>query len=139
MTVADAVVGGEGDGHDRTWPDRAVDHPSSGDHLAEPDNRDLRRIDDAVERFDAAVAQARYSERGIGKLGATDATGARARHQVAHAAHQVVERELVGVMQRWRGEPAATDRDGDADVHGLGRFELVAAIKAIKNGESAGG
>ena len=78
-------------------------------------------------------------DRRIGNLRAANAAGACALHQVAHTRHQLVERELIGIMQCRRRQPATANGNRDADMHRLRRFEFVVAIEPVEGGKAACG
>src|SRR5665647_3688970 len=60
VPIGGAMVAGERDGDHRAWPNGAIDDPWPHHRLAETDDRHLRRVDDAVQNFASAFAEARY-------------------------------------------------------------------------------
>src|SRR5450759_4793980 len=85
------MIGGQRNGDHRARPDGAVNNPWPRHGLTNADDRHLRRIDDSVQRFDSAFAEARNSDGRIGHLRTADAAGARALNEVAHVAHKIVK------------------------------------------------
>ena len=55
MAVTRPVICRKRDGNNRAWHDLALDDPRTDHDLAEADDRDLRRIDNPIERFDPAL------------------------------------------------------------------------------------
>ena len=127
MAVAGAVVGGEGRasprGERRQEPSG---RPRALDDAAEPDEGDLRRVDHAVDRRDALLAEAGDGDRRVGSSRELR-SAARARlHQVAQSRHQLVEIS----SSRRRGSPGRPARRRAATIATprwtrLGRVERV--------------
>ena len=57
MAIAHAVVGRNGHGDHRARSNGAVNDPWAHNDLAESYDRHLRRVDDAIKRLDATLAQ----------------------------------------------------------------------------------
>ena len=70
----------------------------------------MRWIDSPVQHLDAALAEARDRDGWIGELLPTDTAGSHALDKIAHAVHQLVERQSVGIVQRRRREASAAKR-----------------------------
>ena len=132
MAVGDSVVGGQARVHDRAREDLPLRDPRPLDERAEPDDRDLRREDDAEDALDAALADARDGDRRLRHLRAPQRAGPRAGDEVAERVHQLLDRELVGVVDRRRDEAAATKGDRDADVDVVAADELVSAPDRVQ-------
>src|SRR6516162_9914866 len=133
------MVASEAHRNHRARPDCAVNDPGPRNDLAEADDSNLWRINDAIKRFDAPVTETGYRNRRIGYLRAANSSGPRTLHKVTHGAHQVVERKLIRIMQSGRSQTAATDGDCDAQMHWFRGFEFVVAIEAVEAGEAVKG
>lgn len=127
------MIGRQRDSYHGPRADGTVNDPWPRHDFAEADNRHLWWIDDSVKRFDPAFPKARDRDRRVGNLRAADAAGPRALHKVAHLAHQRVERQLIGIVQRRRRQPAAANGNRDANMHRRRWFEFIVAIEPVKS------
>src|SRR5208282_2813397 len=116
MAVARAVVGGEGCRQHMPSGYLPGDDPWPFDRHAKADERDLRRVDDAEHRFDAALAEIGDRDRRIRQLGAAQRPAASAGDEVAQPRHQLVERKFVRVANSRCDEATAADRDRRTDM-----------------------
>jgi hypothetical protein len=106
---------------------------------AETDQRDLRRIDHAVDALGALVAEVRHGERGVAEFGAAQHARPRARDEFGELAHHCAHVLGVRVAQRGRDEPALTQRDADTEVNARGRPQHAVHEEAVHFGRLARG
>ena len=99
MPVARAMVAREACHHDRPRADHTIPRPRLFDDLAEPDQRDLRRIDDPEDSFDALLTEAGDRDRRIGNFRTAEHAGTHAFYQIAQTHHDLAEALLVDVRE----------------------------------------
>ena len=102
------------------------------------DERDLRRVDDAVHLVDSLVSEARDGDRRIGHLRAPQMSATSSLHHVAQLAHERVEVLLVDVVDRGRDKPTAAERHRDAEVHVRRALQAIVEPEAVDLGHLAG-
>src|SRR6516165_3788252 len=98
MTVGHAMITRKRNINHGTLPNGAVDDPRPRHRLTEPDDRYLRRIDNAIQGFHPALSETGHRDCGIGDLRTADAAGTRALYEVTHATHQFGERQLIRIV-----------------------------------------
>ena len=122
------------------WPhaEHAADSPGPFHDLAEADECDLGRVDDAEDLLDALVAEVGDGDGRVGHLGAAQSAGSGPTDKVAQRLHELVERELVGVVDGGGDQAPAAERHGDAEVHGTGWAERALGPEAVHGGDCRG-
>jgi hypothetical protein len=75
-TIRRPVVPGESGAHHRTHIEHSVLGPRLFDDLSEPDESDLRRVDDSIDRLDPEVPEVGDDRGGVGELRASKLPGA---------------------------------------------------------------
>src|SRR6516225_1586905 len=101
-------------------------------------DRDLRRIDDGIDRIDTVFTQARDGNRRRYELARAHVAAAHPDHEVAELPHQRLEILAIGIEKRGRDETATAHSDGGTDVDRDGTFEASVAVVAVETLNACG-
>src|SRR3954469_7561848 len=134
----DAVVAGDRDVHAVAGDDLAVADDRLLLHLADGQDRRLRRVDDRRERRHPVHAEVRDRERRARQLGRADLAVADLLGQRARLRRDLAEALAVGVEDR-RDDERALAGDRDADVDPAVQLEAAVLVGAVDEREVAQG
>src|SRR3954469_11846434 len=134
----DAVVAGDRDVHAVAGDHLAVADDRLALHLADRQDRRLRRVDDRRERRDPVHAEVRDRERRARQLRRADLPVAHLLGQRARLLRDLPEALAVGVEDR-RDDERSLARDRYADVHAAVHLEAAVLVARVDEREVAQG
>ncbi len=116
MAIAGPVIAGQGRGQHRPDSQQPLLGPGTFANPTQPDQRDLRRVNNAINRLHPEITEAGHGDAGIGHLRTAQFSASGSADQVAQIGHQLIETLAIDIMQGRGDQSAFAQGDGKPDV-----------------------